>query len=334
MNEPTSPETQTVVAATPKPATVQSMLESMKPQFAMVLPKHITPDRMVRIALTACQNNPQLLKADRKSFLGAIMRSAQLGLEPDGVLGQAYLIPFNRSVKNADGKWEKKLEVQFIPGYKGLIDLARRSGEVSNIIAKEVCKSDTFKIMWHQQPPFIHEQAASGERGDVIGFWAMAHFKDGGYHWDYMSVEEVTAIRNSSAGWQAAVKFQKTEESPWQKHFVEMGKKTMIRRIAKYLPMSVQKAAVIDELSERGASFHENDFGDIVIDEEGEIIEATVPAPKKGNEGVKEALQRKKAKDAGADHQTGELPPETPPAGQDEGVPPFVASEVAKEQAA
>lgn len=289
------PEIVTTVAAAPKPVTVQSELERLKPQMAMVLPKHITPDRMVRIALTACQNNPKLLQADRKSFFAAIMRSAQLGLEPDGVLGQAYLIPFDKSIQDANGNWTKETQVQFIPGYKGLIDLARRSGDVTNIIAKEVCKNDKFKIAWHETPPFLHEQPATGDRGEVIGFWAMAHFKDGGYHWDYLSKEEIEAIRNQSSGWQSAVKFKKEKDSPWHKHFIEMGKKTAIRRIAKYLPMSVQKAVVIDEMEERGQSFHENEFGDIVIDENGEVLQASVSdMPKKGNDGAKETLRKKK----------------------------------------
>src|ERR1700733_5345712 len=112
---------------------VQQTLEGMKAQFAMALPDHIKPESMVRVALTAVQNTPKLLECDRNSFFLAVLRAAQLGLEPDGILGQAYLIPYGE-------------QVQLIPGYKGLIDLARRSGEVSNIIAKEVCRNDEFSV--------------------------------------------------------------------------------------------------------------------------------------------------------------------------------------------
>jgi len=101
-------------------------------------------------------------------------------------------------------------QVQFIPGYRGLIDLARRSGEVSNIIAKEVRSKDEFEIIWHQSPPFIHKQATSGDRGEVIGFWALANFTNGGFHWDYMTLAEVHAIRDNSQGYQAAVKWSKS----------------------------------------------------------------------------------------------------------------------------
>lgn len=243
-------------------ATVGAALEKMKPQFAAVLPKHITPERMMRVAMVAIQNTPKLLDCDRTSLYLAVSRAASLGLEPDGILGQAYLVPYGK-------------QVQFIPGYKGLIDLARRSGDVSNLIAKEVCANDDFEILWHQSPPFRHKQEAKGDRGEVIGFWALANFKDGGFHWDYLPVDEVLRIRDQSSGWQSAKKWNKTAESPWEKHFVEMGKKTAIRRIAKYLPMSVQKAAMFDTLQDAGhkVSF---DGDDLVIDEpaeQGQIID-------------------------------------------------------------
>src|SRR5580698_9848339 len=149
--------------------TVRAALEKMKSQFQMVLPKHITAERLFRVAMTAIQQTPKLLECDRQSLYSAVMRSAQLGLEPDGILGQAYLIPF-------------KGKVQFIAGYKGLIDLARRSGEVSNIIAKEVCENDEFDVDFSKEIPFIHKPQLHGDRGRVTHFWAMARFKDGGFH--------------------------------------------------------------------------------------------------------------------------------------------------------
>lgn len=236
---------------------VGQVLEQMKPQLQAALPKHITPERLMRVALTAIQNTPKLLECDRNSLFRAILTSAQLGLEPDGILGQAYLIPFGK-------------QVQFIPGYKGLIDLARRSGEVLNIIAKEVCEKDNFKIQWHEEVPFVHEQATSGDRGAVIGFWAMAKFKDGGFHFDYMTKEEVEKIRDGSSGYQAAKKWAKEGkiESPWTNNFVEMGKKTVIRRIAKFLPLSVQKAAVLENQADAGRSVNLDDTGEITIDGE------------------------------------------------------------------
>jgi recombination protein RecT len=278
-------ETKMTVAAAPaKPiVTVRAALEKMMPQFHAALPKHITPERMVRVALTAIQNTPKLLDCDRQSLYSAIMRSAQLGLEPDGILGQAYLIPYGN-------------QVQFIAGYKGLIDLARRSGEVSNIIAKEVYAEDEFSIDWSQDMPFTHKPKLSGNRGEITHFWALARFIDGGFHWDYMTREEVEKIRDSG-----------NKNPVWAKHFVEMGKKTMIRRIAKYLPMSVQKAAITDELTESGKKFSNNEFGEIVIEHEPAVDETP---PKKGNEGLKAKLQAKTAPQTETvphDAETGEI---------------------------
>lgn len=269
--------------------TIGGMLEQMKPQMSAALPKHITPDRMMRVALTAIQNTPKLLECDKKSLLMAILRASQLGLEPDGILGQAYLIPYGK-------------QVQLIVGYKGLIDLARRSGEVSNIIAREVCANDLFTVDFSQEIPFVHKPLLEGDRGPVKFFWALARFKDGGFHWDYMSREEVLKIRDGSSGWQAAVKFKSTANSPWVKHEIEMGKKTVIRRISKYLPMSVQKAAIIEELVDANRKFEVGDFGDITVEQE-EIRDITPDDIEKttGNDKVKKALESKVTKTVSKD---------------------------------
>lgn len=266
----TTNQTTAVAKAQPKPIdTVRAALDKMKTQFALVLPKHITPERMVRVALTAIQNTPKLLECDKQSLYSAVMRAAQLGLEPDGILGQAYLIPYA-------GK------VQFIPGYKGLIDLARRSGEVSNIIAREVCANDEFTVDFSQEVPFVHKPKLDGDRGKVTHFWASARFKDCGFHWDYLTVDEVLAIRDASSGWKQALKYAKRDKennltevnSPWFNHFNEMGKKTAIRRIAKYLPMSVQKAAAAEDLIDAGKSFSVDQMGDLVIEgDNAEVID-------------------------------------------------------------
>lgn len=313
-------ENQMTVATQPANAVkpidrVRHDLEKMKDQMKMVLPAHITPERMFRVALTCISQTPKLLECDKTSLYGAIMRAAQLGLEPDGILGQAYLIPFKRNFK--DGNiWKHVMEVQFIPGYKGLIDLARRSGEVSNIIAKEVCANDEFSIDFSQEVPFVHKPLLKGDRGEVTHFWAMARFKDGGFHWDYLTREEVEKIRDNSAGYKAALKLKTEKDTVWSNHFIEMGKKTAIRRIAKYLPMSVQKATATEDLREAGRAFKFDSLGDIELmpayDENPQLenhSEEGDETPKTGNAGVKDKLA-KRAKEAGADPETGELPPE------------------------
>jgi len=230
-----------------KPATpidsVRSALERMKPQMAMALPKHITPDRLVRVAMTAIQNTPKLLECDRTSLFAAIMSCCQLGLEPDGLLGQAYLIPFAG-------------RVQFIAGYKGLIALARNSGDVLSISAHEVCAKDQFDYEFGLAERCVHKPA-SGERGEITHFYAIARFKDGGHHWDVLTKADVDVIRSRSPG---------KNSDAWKNHYVEMGKKTAIRRIAKYLPISVQRIAAIDDAVEAGHYSSVDSHGDVVID--------------------------------------------------------------------
>lgn len=233
--------------------TVRAALERMKPQIAMALPRHLTPDRLLRVAVTAIQNTPKLLECDRTSLYSAIMTCAQLGLEPDGVLGQAYLIPFGD-------------KVQFIPGYKGLISLARNSGEVLSIQAHEVRQRDKFVFRFGLNEELDHVPA-DGDRGEITHFWAMARFKDGGNHWDVMTRAEVEAIRDGSQGYRTAKRYPKNGVivSPWEQHFVEMGKKTVIRRIAKYLPMSVQKAAAIADGYDSGRHGYIDTHGEVVV---------------------------------------------------------------------
>jgi recombination protein RecT len=222
------------------------------------------------------QNTPKLLECDKRSFLSAVMTCAQLGLEPDGYLGQAYLIPF-------------KGKVQFIPGYKGLITLARNSGDVESLIAREVRANDIFGH-WNErieayelnmaspEPPY-HAPPKGKERGPVEYFYSVARFKDGGCQWEVMTLADVHMIRNRSAGWQSAVQYNKTDKSPWSTDEVEMGKKTLIRRIAKYLPMSVQKATRVEDQHDRGGHAIIDAAGELVAEEEiGDDAERQLPA--------------------------------------------------------
>src|SRR5580700_6950752 len=126
-----------VTANVEKLNTLKTMLEKAKGSFAAVLPKHVTPERLIKIALAATSRNPLLLQCDAKSIVKSVMAASQLGLEPDGTLGLSYIVPF----------WNKNInsyEAQFQIGYRGLIDLARRSGNISTIESHVVKKNDTF----------------------------------------------------------------------------------------------------------------------------------------------------------------------------------------------
>ena len=120
-----------------KPKTIDDYLKQMAPAMAQALPKHMDVDRLMRLAMTTIRTTPALKDADVSSLLGAVMQAAQLGLEP-GLMGHCYLLPFKNSKKGIT-------EVQFIIGYKGMIDLARRSGHIQSIYAHAVYEKDEFE---------------------------------------------------------------------------------------------------------------------------------------------------------------------------------------------
>ena len=198
---------------------MQSFIKSMEGQIAKALPSVLTPDRFTRMVLTALSVNPKLGQCTPKSFLGAMMVAAQLGVEPNTALGQAYLVPIN----NHD-----VMECQFHLGYKGLIDLAYRSGEVSIIQAHTVHKNDDFTYELGLDPTLRHIPAKS-DRGEPIAYYAMFKTKDGGYGFEVMSIADVRAH---------AQKYSKSfGKGPWQTNFDEMAKKTVLKKVLKYAPL-------------------------------------------------------------------------------------------------
>lgn len=215
---------------------VKALLHKMQGEMARCLPKHLTPDRMTRIALTQLRTTPKLQECSPQSFIAAIMQASQLGLEP-GVLGSCYLIPF----------WNKRLgtyECTFMPGYRGFLDLARRSGQIESLVARAVYENDEFTYEFGLKDNIIHKPTM-GEKGDLICVYAVAILKDGGHQFDVMSKKEVDKIRDTS---------QSKENGPWVANYDEMAKKTIVRRLFKWLPCSVemQKVISLDEQQEIG----------------------------------------------------------------------------------
>lgn len=223
--------------------TIRTLLEKSKGQIAMALPKHLNADRIIRVAMTSIQRTPQLLECDPISLVGAVIQSSQLGLEPDGILGHAYLVPFRNTKKN-------RMEVQFIPGYKGLIDLARRSGQVNRISAHVVYENEPFTMEYGTKEILEHKPLPPSTRGNRKGVYAVAVLNDGSAHFEWLWDEEIEAVKRQSK----AANF-----GPWKTHEDEMVRKTAIRRLVKYLPLSVElaKAAAIDELADAGVSTEE-----------------------------------------------------------------------------
>lgn len=230
-----------------KPTTIHGFLETYKGEIARALPKHMTADRMARIALTEFRKTPALMKCDPTTLFGAVIQCAQLGLEPGGTMGHAYLIPFENRKRGTT-------DVQFIIGYRGMLDLARRSGQIVSISAREVCANDRFSYRYGIDETIEHIPA-EGQRGDLTHVYAVAKLKDGGVQFEVLTRSQIEDIRNASQGYKTAVKFNRTD-SPWISHFTEMAKKTAIRRLFKYLPVSVeiQRAVGLDEAGEEGIS--------------------------------------------------------------------------------
>lgn len=224
-----------------KPKDLASLLASpaMKNQMAMALPKHMTADRMTRIALTEMRKVPGLAQCNVESFMGAVMQCAQLGLEPGSALGHAYLLPFGNG-KARDGK----ANCQLIIGYRGMIDLARRSDQIISISARSVHEKDRFSYEYGLEEVLSHKPA-EGERGNLTYVYAVAKLKGGGVQFEVMSRADIEAVKKQSkAG----------TNGPWVTHFDEMAKKTVIRRLFKYLPVSIeiQTAVSLDERAEAG----------------------------------------------------------------------------------
>ena len=216
---------QAMTAAKPQ-KTVQDLIKQMEGEIKKALPSTITPERFTRIVLSALSTTPQLAQCTPRSFLGAMMTAAQLGMEVNTPLGQCYLIPYkNHGVD----------EVQFQLGYKGLIDLAYRGGEVQTVQAHTVYENDEFEYEYGLEPKLVHKPAKS-DRGAPTHYYAIFRTKSGGYSFEVMSVDDVKAHRD---------KFSKAANrgfSPWSTHFDEMAKKTVLKQALKYAPMSTDTA--------------------------------------------------------------------------------------------
>jgi recombination protein RecT len=235
--------TGTAVATTAKDS-VAAMLEKMKPQMALALPKHINAERMARIVLTEIRRVPKLGDCGRDSLLGAVMTCSQLGLEPGNGLGHAYLLPFDKRAK-VGNQWQTVgTDCQLIIGYRGMIDLARRSGQIVSLSARAVCEKDMFNYRFGLDETIEHVPA-DGERGNLTHVYAVAKLKDGGVQFEVLSRAEIEKVRAGSKA---------KDNGPWVTHFEEMAKKTAIRRLFKYLPVSIemQRAVTIDEQGEAG----------------------------------------------------------------------------------
>lgn len=257
----------TAAAATKKPGTILDIVrgKAFQAQMAMALPKSMTAERLTRIVMTECRKTPALLNCAPESFYGAVLQCAQLGLEPGGALGHCYLLPFGNG-KAKDGR----PNAQLIIGYRGMIDLARRSGQISSINAYVVHEADEFSYELGLHPDIKHKPSASADRGPVTFVYAVAVLKGGGVQFEVMSRAEIEAVRKQSKA---------ADSGPWVTHWEEMSKKTVIRRLFKYLPVSIEavRAVEVDEKTDRGEATTEDDFIDAAFVDKGQELEHVTP---------------------------------------------------------
>jgi len=214
---------------------IEDLLRKNKEKLHLALPKHLTPDKLIGTVLTSIARNPELLQCTQTSLLGAIWTAAQLGLNPNGLLGEGYLSPYRNNKKNVT-------ECQFIPGYRGYIKLAYQSGQVKTFQAECVYTNDQFHYEKGLDPKLIHIPAKP-PRGELIAVYVVVQLLNGGFLFDVMYKDEVDLIRLASPG---------KNLNAWTKHYDEMAKKTVCRRIAKITPVSteLELAAGLDEKAE------------------------------------------------------------------------------------
>lgn len=204
-------------------STVADMLAQYKPRIMDAIAAGVDFDRLARVTVSQIRKTPALMKCDPASLAGAIQEAGRLGVEP-GLLGQAYLVPYGR-------------EATLIIGYRGLVELARRSGHIAKIEARTVHANDVFDVEYGTDAKFRHKPDLFGDRGEMIGVYAEATYRDGGtVQREFMTRAEVDSIKaRSKAG----------RSGPWVDHYEEMAKKTAVRRLIKMLPLSIEDAAAI-----------------------------------------------------------------------------------------
>lgn len=211
---------------------------AMLQEIARVVPSHMKPERMVRVALTAIMRTPDLAKCDQASFFKALLDLSQWGLEPDG--RRAHLIPFNNTKRGCK-------EVQLIIDYKGYVELAYRSGFVKSIHADLVRRGDSFvydrgDVRLHT-PWFLRTDADKPEEaGDIFAVYCRVELSDGAVKTEVMSLEEVNSIRARSKA---------KSSGPWVTDYPEMAKKTVFRRVTKWIPLSAELQTAMERDDDR-----------------------------------------------------------------------------------
>ena len=204
-----------------KSMSIADLIKAMQPEIKKALPEVITPERFTRMALSALNTTPKLQECTQMSFLAALMNAAQLGLEPNTPLGQAYLIPYNN---------KGTLECQFQIGYRGLIDLGYRNPQMQIISAQAVYDNDEFEYALGLNPRLEHRPALE-QRGEIRLFYGLFKLNNGGFGFEVMSREAMDTYAKTYS------KAYDSSFSPWKTNYEAMAKKTVIKQALKYAPV-------------------------------------------------------------------------------------------------
>lgn len=214
----------------------EGLLQKSWPRIASVMPKQMNPERMFQLAVSCVNQTPHLSECSPQSVLSCLMKCSSLGLEPSAVdgLGRAYIIP-------RKNKFTNNYEATLVVGYRGYIDLARRSGQIKDISARVVREGDEFEYEYGLTECLRHVPSTDPIEGrEITHVYMVAHFNDGGHYIEVMSRDEVEEVRKRSAS---------PNKGPWVSDYSAMARKTVIRRAFPYLPVSIEamNAASADE---------------------------------------------------------------------------------------
>lgn len=255
-----------VTGQTAAPKDFPAMLTAWLPEIRRALPKHLNADRMSRIALTAFRRTPKLGECDPRSVFAAVVQAAQLGLEPD-TLGRSYLIPYKVN-KKVGSKWESHMECQFVPGWKGLVDLMNRSGQGSAWTGA-VFDGDEFDYQLGDSP-FVHHKPGRDASDVLTHTYAVGRPK--GSDWPVIEVWPIAKV------WKHRDRYNKVGERHYSFENPEMyARKVPLLQVLKYMPCSV-------ELSQAIALNDDAEIGRQNINIQDAIDGSYVPVPEGGQD--------------------------------------------------
>jgi recombination protein RecT len=260
------------------------------------LPRHMTPERMLRTMVSAVQRAPLLAKADLRTLVGAFLTCSQVGLEPNTPLGHLWLIPFKKRSWNPQTRARdiESVEVQLVFGYPGLLDLSYRSPLVTSIGAHVVFEGDHFDYDYGTSSFLSHKPKGGGVNRRPVFAYMTAKLRDG-FAFEVLPYEDVLRIRNGSQAYQQAIRAKEEAESngrrppltyteaPWVKYETAMARKTAFRSGSKWLPRSVELASVIaiDEAQERRRGIQ---WGAVLEANDGDYLTAATVAAERPEE--------------------------------------------------